>query len=137
MSAPEQKARVALLYFPLVQIAVDSLPLLFRPDFQADVMSSSTDANDADLEIEETRELLMTALFVLRHCHPKIIRHFLTSNAEPFFRMLQHSVRVFEYTGQLVGACLPQCFGCCAFFSPFFPSFLLSREKVSTYQTLA
>ena len=73
--------------------------MFYRPDAEDSPSSSSTDGNESDLEEEETKEMLVNVLFVLRHCDDSVVRSFLTSNATDFFRLLTYCVRVFQYRG--------------------------------------
>lgn len=82
-----------------MKIAVGNLSLLQLSKTDADASSTDTDVTDSHLEAGEIRELLMTILFVLRHCDASVISSYLASSATSFFKLLDLCVRVFQYRG--------------------------------------
>jgi hypothetical protein len=99
LAEPECKSRIALLYFPIVKIAIDNLHLLTPQRAEVDASSTDPDTQDSHLELGEIRELLVTVLFVVRHCDPAVIKSYLAAHATAFFRLLDVCVCTFQYRG--------------------------------------
>eukprot|EP00055_Hartaetosiga_balthica_P016741 m.107051 g.107051 ORF g.107051 m.107051 type:complete len:2103 (-) comp9168_c1_seq1:222-6530(-) len=98
----EEKERIALLYFPIVHIALENTHrMTLAPPSHSHESSTDTNPRLDELSYFETQELLACFLFVLKNSNQSYLIHFHRSGFTPdFFVLLKTCISLFSFKGR-------------------------------------